>query len=60
MALYPCLDCGKEISEQAKTCPNCGRATSILISRMTMWRLIRALMALVLIVWLFAELSSQQ
>ncbi len=25
MALIKCKECGKEISDQAKTCPNCGR-----------------------------------
>jgi RNA polymerase subunit RPABC4/transcription elongation factor Spt4 len=25
MALIKCKDCGKEISKQAKTCPQCGR-----------------------------------
>lgn len=24
MALVPCKECGKEISDQAKVCPNCG------------------------------------
>jgi hypothetical protein len=24
MAMKPCLECGKEISTRAKTCPNCG------------------------------------
>lgn len=26
MALIKCPECGKEISDNAKTCPNCGRA----------------------------------
>lgn len=26
MALKPCKECGKEISDSAKTCPNCGVA----------------------------------
>lgn len=25
MALISCPDCGKEVSEQAPACPNCGR-----------------------------------
>ena len=25
MALIKCKECGKEISDQAKVCPNCGR-----------------------------------
>lgn len=25
MALIKCEDCGKEVSDQAKSCPNCGR-----------------------------------
>ena len=24
MALVPCVECGREISEKAKTCPHCG------------------------------------
>lgn len=24
MALIPCSECGKEISDKAKSCPNCG------------------------------------
>lgn len=29
MALIKCEECGKEISSQAKTCPNCGAKTEI-------------------------------
>ena len=25
MALAKCLECGKEVSRSAKTCPNCGK-----------------------------------
>ena len=24
MALVPCRECGKEVSDEAKACPNCG------------------------------------
>jgi uncharacterized membrane protein YvbJ len=24
MAMMKCIECGKEISDQARTCPNCG------------------------------------
>ena len=24
MALVPCKECGKEVSDKAKSCPNCG------------------------------------
>ena len=27
MAMAPCRECGKEVSEQAKVCPNCGVKT---------------------------------
>lgn len=27
MALVPCRECGKEVSEEAKICPNCGVKT---------------------------------
>jgi hypothetical protein len=27
MALVPCRECGKEVSDQAETCPNCGIKT---------------------------------
>lgn len=27
MALIKCKECGKEISSQSKTCPNCGNPT---------------------------------
>ena len=27
MALVPCRECGKEVSDQAQTCPNCGIKT---------------------------------
>ena len=27
MALVPCRECGKEVSEEAKVCPNCGVKT---------------------------------
>ena len=27
MALIKCKECGKEISDKAKTCPNCGNPT---------------------------------
>lgn len=29
MALKPCPDCGKPLSSQAPTCPNCGRETGV-------------------------------
>lgn len=28
MALIKCSECGKEISDKAKTCPNCGNAVT--------------------------------
>jgi predicted nucleic acid-binding Zn ribbon protein len=28
MALTQCVQCGKEISTEAKTCPHCGKITS--------------------------------
>ena len=27
MALIKCSECGKEVSDKAKTCPNCGNPT---------------------------------
>ena len=26
--LFPCPDCGRQVSRQAKSCPNCGRPFS--------------------------------
>ena len=29
MAMMKCVECGKEISDQARTCPNCGHPSDI-------------------------------
>lgn len=47
MALIKCEECGNEISEEAKTCPKCGRRVKKIISKCKM---IAILILLVLIV----------
>jgi predicted nucleic acid-binding Zn ribbon protein len=56
MSLSPCIECGHEISSEAKTCPNCGaRNRSYKSKAWKSW----LLAALILVVGLIAYINQQ-
>ena len=42
MSIIACSECGKQVSDQAKTCPNCGTPNfkKISLARKTNWKLV--------------------
>ena len=57
MALIKCKECGKEISEEARTCPNCGAKTDITKKKEEniITALIIAVLILIIVVFIFAN-----
>jgi hypothetical protein len=47
MALTPCIECGHEISKEAKTCPNCGAKNRAYKSKAVRYSLIVAVLGVV-------------
>ena len=52
--LIPCKACGKEISKEAKTCPNCGAKNN----RFSLWQAILAIFLLFIIYGAFTSIKT--
>ena len=52
--LYPCPDCGTEVSKTANTCPKCGRKLN---SPENVGNALASLLGIIVTIWLFWKMG---
>ena len=55
MALVKCTDCGKEVSENAETCPNCGNPVRLESKKLSSAAITLIIIGGIFIAWGFLE-----